>query len=209
LAKKKKLTYAEKRAKAKAIALGLEEREGVSTEDLEKKNKAQQMAFLYDRFLREYKYDSYPKYVKVLDMKHRAFKSFLRAAEFAEELNLPYDVYMKAQFFYIHKWKGRAPHTYELATFNQGNNSKDRAKMFSEENTPVTKKVTARYTQGKASKESKFKNSEGVLKTFQKAYELSEEAVFKKFVPATAYFDYEWLMSNETYMRLKASGEVE
>lgn len=212
MATKKKLTFAEKKARAKALGTGLEKRKKLSPEDQEQFNKAQHMADLYARFLGEYRYTPTQKYTNVVSKDHRAFKHFLNAANFADELNIPRDVYMKAQFFYLHKWKGRAPYSYELATRNKEGNSVDRAVAFTQDVPKASvqeKKVTARYTGGKASKEARFRNSESVLKTFKKAYNLTEEQIFRQFKPATAYFDWEWLKANTLYMKLKHDGELE
>jgi hypothetical protein len=131
---------------------------------------------------------------------YRRFASVLRAAE---ELRVPLDKYLDAQFYFFQSWFRRCPHVFELAT--------DRAKVRVVKYLKLTDKTPqdiGALPMPSISKEHKFRHSEQQLKTFMENYEMSEEQVLKTFAKRTDFFDREWLKSNEVYKRLKSAGEV-
>jgi hypothetical protein len=73
------------------------------------------MAEAYEDKLAEYTKNPFLKYFrKPFGEEHRTYQYFLAAALEAKELKVKPEVWLEAQFYWIDRWLGRAPHTYEL-----------------------------------------------------------------------------------------------
>ena len=175
--------------------------------------KANAIALVYEHYLGIYTNNKTLKYLKEsVTKKEPMYKTWLRAAKQADDLNVSYNFYMKAQFFYFDKWYSRCPKPYEIASYKSKNNANERVRLFElENNKNKNYEVIGKVRRAKISKQAIFAQSSRQLIVLMRNYDKSEREILKKFgrkSQAKYYFDYEWLKQNRTYQQLKASGEL-
>jgi hypothetical protein len=220
---------------AKARAVVAQNKGHVPTlklEDQLQRAKAFAIAKLYEEKLAIYCRKPVLRFVKHLNTQDETI--WLRAALLADQLQMSYELFIKAQFHYFDKWFSKSPRPYEIATSQTGKtDALERARMYLNEvsagtinpnsevlnksNTPF--KVTYDKNQNKKvhfeteqiSKSIRFTQSDFQLRSLMKNYQTTDEAVlrvFAKGAQASLYFDREWLEENQTYQRLKNAGEI-
>jgi hypothetical protein len=182
--------------------------------ELSERIKILQVASIYDSYLAKYTHNKH-KFIpaKFLEPGQQKHKIFQRVIQNAENLNISFDTYMKAQFFYFDKWFSRPPKVQEIASYKSKNNALERAKTFlsEQESVSVRAVVGKVIPQPKVPQNKRFELSKRTLQSIMKNYEASEEEVLARFArgsTAFSYFDKEWLYQNPTYQRLRESGVV-
>ena len=193
--------------------------------------KANKMARAYEDALGVYQNNPTLKYLKGwIQRDSKNFSTWLRAALLAEQLDMSYDLFVKAQFYWYDKWFSKSPRPFEIASYKTKVNALERAKNFISEaakgkinlDKPVVGRVRGSYTHNKrtgkirftddnVAKRVKFENSQIQLQTLMKNYNASEESILKVFAKgtqATLYFDKDWLNQNKTYQKLKEQGDL-
>jgi hypothetical protein len=178
----------------------------------EEELKANEMAQVYEKALGIYKNKPALRYLKgFVRQDTTSFKTWLRAATFAEELEVDYPTYITAQFYYIDKWYSRAPKVHEIASFKSNNNAKHRVMLY------VAERTHDRYVVGPVDgrrSESVVVDtgaSERNLRDLARNFKKSEEEILRVFgKPGVReiYFDYNWLQSNVIFKKLTELGEL-
>lgn len=135
-----------------------------------------------------------------------------RAVSHAEIAGLNFENYIKAQFYYFNKWFKRAPKPIECASTTSQLNSLERAKMFKLAfGEKAAFNLNERSEATSPSSEVKGIYAAQQLQVFMRNYGMSEEEVFRTFAKGNdgfLYFDKEWLLNNQTYRKLKETGEI-
>lgn len=213
LSAKEKLELAKKRAKE----LAAQQKPRTNPEVDQEFINAQNMAVAYEKALGEYKNHKTLNFLKSLTVteakQHRNYNIFVRAVKFADELNVDYTTYVKAQFYYFDKHFNKAPKVRHIASYKTKVPAKERVRLFlKEKNSLKEKKVVGPVIRAPKIPDSvKDRYSDKQLKEFMKNYSLTEKEVFIRFAKgsnAYLYFDRGWLLKNETYQKLKNAGKV-
>lgn len=143
------------------------------------------------------------KILPTIEKTHPNYRVFEKALKLAEELRVTAALYLDAQFYFFQSWFRRCPHVFELV----GPKSQVRVVRYLRLE-DKQKQDKGALPAPSINLESKFRTSERQLKTFMKNYSMTEEQVLKMFAQGHDFFDSEWLKDNETYQKLKNSGEV-
>lgn len=193
--------------------------------------KAFAIASAYEELLGIYIFKPALRYVKgKVSPGSPCFGNWLAAANLADECEIDYFTYVKAQFFAYHTWYSRAPKPQELATYRSNCNAKNRVKLYlnaidsgliSAETNIVGKQskiIDTTTKQGRKAARSeipesvRFRNSENQLRQLMKNYDVSAEKILKVFAKnqeiSQLFFDSDWLHQNETYRQLLSAGEI-
>jgi hypothetical protein len=178
--------------------------------------KAYEMAAEYEAALKIYRKKPFLKVFKTRVLSEQAHKVLLRAANFAEELDVDYETYMKAQFWAMHEWFKRPPKLHQIASFKTKVPAKERVKLYlkATRQGQFNSKREIRSLSRPAPKVSlsvRFQNSERQLRRLMKNYGESEEKILCRFASkrtSYTYFDREWLRENPTYQRLLQEGRI-
>ena len=159
------------------------------------------------------------RFIRVFDTRiesgSNAYILLKRAVTFADKLEVPYDVYVKGIFYTCDKYWNRAATIKDLAAYRTKITSEDMVRQYLadiEENKSVsTARVVAPARNIEIPKRVSYRQSEVQLRKLMHNYNMSEEEIIEKFCGGLygfLYFDKDWLLSNETYCRLKEEGRV-
>jgi len=209
--KSKKLTGKEKLELAKAKAKQVI---GNGREITPNEQRAQKMAYAYEDALRKYACLPTLKFLrKPITSDHPAtYHVWLRAAMIAEGLEMGYDEYIKAQFFYFDKWFNKAPKPLDIASYKTERSALKRAMMYRlEESAPKGNIVGPVRPTPAVPQSVKWTNSDRVLKSMSSNFKVSEEEILRVFAQkesADLFFDSSWLSQHPIYLKLKAAGEI-
>jgi hypothetical protein len=180
----------------------------VPDKSTEERTKIYLMKYAYEDMLKSYTHSPFLRFFKASwsNGTHVRVQSFLlKAATLADQYEVEYFTFVKAQFYWFDKWFRRAPYVYELS----GQSGKfpaskrlveylalDRAgKINNEISSPVVPQRKRAVDPNKLDKAN--------LKTLNdlcKAYRLTEEEALTKFAPA-GLFDLEWLKKRKQEKR--------
>jgi hypothetical protein len=203
----KQLLSEKAQVRAKRIAMGLEKRENDETS-----LKVREMIFTYETILGEYCYEPTLKFTKgTISPEHRSFGQFKRAALIADQLEVSYEVFVRAQFYWFNKWFNRFPKPYELSglksKFPTPKRVKEYVKMVN--NGSISGIVTGVGTRFQLDENEIDKYNEKMFNQLMQAWSLTEEEVMLRFArTGVGYFDYNWLKKNLVYKRLKAERKL-
>ena len=203
----KQLLSEKAQARAKRVAMGLEKRKNDETS-----LKVREMIFTYETILGEYCYEPTLKFTKgTISPEHRSFGQFKRAALIADQLEVSYEVFVRAQFYWFNKWFNRFPKPYELSglksKFPTPKRVKEYVKMVN--NGSISGIVTGVGTRFQLDENEIDKYNEKMFNQLMQAWSLTEEEVMLRFArTGVGYFDYNWLKKNLVYKRLKAERKL-
>jgi hypothetical protein len=161
--------------------------------------KAKEMGYAYEQMMSKYFHNPSLRYFKSLSngLVQPCVKSFLSKAVFlAEQANVSYDVYVKAQFYWFDKWFRRHPKINELCSIGGKRSSIWRIQEFLKiedyNNIEVSSVSIRTVTMSYIDDKTLDKINRSRLNQVCKAYNLTEEEAFSRFAP-TGLFDLEWL----------------
>lgn len=203
---KRQATIVKKNAEAKARlrANKLKPKQELSETD----RAVRDMAAAYEEALSEYRGESFTRiFTKRLVPGVKWYAILARAVEFANEMELDFETYIKGLFYVADKWGNRAPKIQELSDYKTKMPAKDRVALFLKEQPSKSSKVVG-ILQPKIEipQAVKSMNSERQLRAFMRNLGLTEEQVLQKFAMTSDYvnyFDRKWLMGHPTYQHLK------
>lgn len=176
-----------------------------------------EMAYEYEQALNDYNGKPTKTFKTNIEEGTRSWTLLSRAVGFAKELGIDARTYVKGLFYIHDKWWNKHPNTREISDYKTKIPAKERvarylAEVASGEAVDAKKVVGPVSTKViKIPQSSKSLQSERQLKAFMSNYSMSEEEVFLEFAQGTSalmYFDAKWLVSNETYTRLKEEGRI-
>lgn len=187
---------------------------GFVPDNAEDSARAHSMAVAYESAMQEYRNNRFLKVFKGSPLLYeKTYGYLLRAAQFADELGVDYETYIKAQFWAMHEWYKRSPKLHHIASFKSKVPSKERVTLYlaAIRKGAVSAERQVRGISRRAPRVSlsvRFQNSERQLKRLMKTYQETEEQILCRFATTSSYFDREWLMANDTYRRLSAEGRI-
>ena len=140
----------------------------------------------------------------------RWYSTLLRAVEFAKELKVTPEVYIKGLFYVADQWGNRAPKVQELADYKTKVTARDRVNMYLQATrtgiTRVDKKVVGKLQPvAPVPQTVKSRQAAKQLQMFMQNFDLTEEEALRTY---SEYFDNKWLLSLPTYLQLVAEGAV-
>ena len=194
-------TLEKARAKAKAKGTG---------EDTTRKHlsDATVLAYAYEACLSRYHHRMI-SYIKDGKLKRGSGGHFSSAAKLAQELNADPNEFIEAQFYFMHKWYGKAPSTQQLKT-KGGKWSADKRyvkwKLLQESGelmdftSPVMPSVNPEL-------EDILEINQSRLEKLMRQWNLTERECLLTFVPQHM-FDEVWLSRNNTYKDILMKGEM-
>lgn len=145
----------------------------------------------------------------------KSFQTLARAVQFAKELNVDYRTYVTGLFYIADKWWNKAPSLREISDYKTKIPAKERVSIYLQEikqgEAKAGKKVVGAVKKIVVPESVKFRQSDIQMRSFMKNYGISEEEVFERFgqgKEAFLYFDKDWLLANETYLRLREEGRI-
>lgn len=176
------------------------------------------MSCTYTAHVRQYRTDTWqtPSVLQISPGTSQ-YTCFLKAADLADRLQVTYEVFVKAQFFWFDRWFLRTPKIWELLNSEQGKfSAEERVRRYLEEISAGAvdeRKAVVGPVRGspKVSAETKALYCEKSLKRLMQVHNATEEQIllaFAKGENAQFYFDLHWLKQNPTYLQLKASGAL-
>lgn len=196
---------------ALSVALHSMKAEKVSTED----QKIEEMGYAYERVLGTYFHNPTLRYFKSLKngaINPSVKSSLLKSAYIADEYNVSYDIYVKSQFYWFHKWFRRYPKVFELCSVSSKYPAFWRIQEFLKienyDKINVLSVVvgTARVESLDAKEVDKINRS--TLNQVCKAYNLTEEEAILRFAPV-GLFDLVWLKrQKQIYKKLREEGLI-
>jgi hypothetical protein len=166
------------------------------------------MAYAYEEALGHYLHRPALRYIKTTDpKKNRAFVYFQKAAVIADRLDMDYEDYIQAQFYWFDQWFRRHPKVYELASLRSKFPAIDRAiayqRLIRDEDHP-RRKVQSLSRRVIASDDQLDKINTERLNRLISSWQLTEEEVLLRFSAAdVGYFDVQWLRKHPVYQRLQ------
>ena len=181
-------------------------------------HKAHAMALAYEAQLRTYQSKPFLRFLTggIVQPGHKRYQQWCQAADQADELDVAYEFYVKAQFYWFDKWFSRAPKPHELRSSKTQYNAKERVRLYAQEIAkgaalPERKVLSRVRTAPRVSRAVRFNTSANQMATLMKNHGATEEEILKVFAKgadALLYFDRDWLRQNQTYQRLKKAKEL-
>ena len=168
---------------------------------------ALKLAQAYESKLKEYTKNPHLKYLKgVFSDQRRSYKSFLRAAKLAEELEMPPKQFIEAQFYYFHEWFTKEPAPHNLSGGKGEKNARWRAKNYRDDSgrdhEDRLDRVVSTGTVVKTTQKQRDSHSEKLLKDLL-ASGMTEEEVFREYAqPGMNNFSQRWLIKQPAWKRL-------
>jgi hypothetical protein len=123
-----------------------------------------------------------------------------RAVTLAEKYNVDYQTYMKAQFYWFHKWFRRPPRLFEI-TGGKGKYPAERRLREYIELKPSEEVSSMVMPTTGIEKETLDKINEKRLEQLSEIWDKTEEEVLRLF---SEVFDPAWLKRNPVYQKLQA-----
>jgi hypothetical protein len=173
------------------------------------------MCFAYEDTLKKYNHAitvGYTRFYTGVKDKPRLRSIMLNSANIAKKNNVSFEEFVKAQFYWIHKWFNRAAKIYELngvsGKFPAEWRLQEYIKLNSEgklNNQSTSSPVVFRESDIDPKLIDKINKER--LTQLRELYNLSEEECFFQFVPA-GMFDLGWLKRQAIYKTLKTKGLV-
>lgn len=179
---------------------------------LSKMSPAMRMAYVYEEVYLLYQHQ--PKLSE--DSKRRLITdrsriAFQKAANLADSVGADYHTYVKAQFYWIHKWRGRACKIYEMHSESGKYSAVGRYKAYVEHMNSgerMEEDICRPYVKVASIKNSElYQANKDRMKRLKKVWGLDEEAILLAFFHE-GVFDLDWLITNETYCRLKSEKKL-
>lgn len=180
---------------------------------------AYKMALSYEYYLGIYRHDPTLKYINKKTFENpKHLSKWKKAVEFASEMSVDFDVYVKAQFWVFDQWFKRAPTPSELASYQSKIPSKERVKIYllaiaSGKADPAKdvcyNAIPSRLDMIKQS--VKDINCSNQLRQLAKNYEIAEVAILTLLIKnnnAHLFFDPVWVQNHPVYKQLKSNGEI-
>lgn len=145
------------------------------------------------------------------------YASWVAAARCADELGMDYLTYVRAQFWFFHRWFARAASPHELRHSATGKvPAMERARAYAEllasGEVPPDHDVCAKaLAAAPRPVGARAEQSEDTLRQLCKRHEMSVDDVFRNFARgsgAAALFDRAWLDAHPVYCALRDAGEL-
>lgn len=156
-------------------------------------NPADLAASLYYKMVDEYHVRS--SYKQVTTPTKRSIQLWTRVVKCADEVGLPIESYLRAQFAYFHRAFGRVPELSQLATAK----AKDRAKLFVE----GPKKIIGNDIRMDRNVAQLLRDAEEQMRQLCRQHNLSREDVYRKFVlTGLFFFPKEYLNADPVYKKV-------
>lgn len=166
------------------------------------------MAYAYEEAFGNYVHRPGLRFIKNgrLDPENVTSTYFEQAAKMADSIGADYDEYVKAQFYWIHRWFGRPCKPHELRGRGGKFPAIRRWREFKklEDGPDVSSSVTHIAS---ISKEELDKINKDRLEQLMKLWGMDVAECLITFVPE-GIFDEQWLSSNSCYQKLKRLGRI-
>lgn len=199
--------------KARQIALGQKTRKIVLGDD-KTLVKVREMTYTYEMILGEYSHHPALKFVKGMvspENNPRAFGQFKRAALIADQIDVDYETYLRAQFYWFDKWFNRAPKPYELSSLKSKFPAPERVRKYLQllAEGKARKVVTCIGKRVQIDSKEIDKCNDRKMSQLMQQWGLPEEIVLLRFArPGIGYFDQSWLRKNKIWIRLRQEGRL-
>jgi len=170
---------------------------------------ALKLAFVYERVLGEYWHNKTLRFFTRLSevgIKPTTLGQLKKAAVLAEQLEVDHETYVRAQFYWFHKWFRRRPKIMEMCSTSTGrHNAVWRVREYLKvQGGSVHSKEMPRET---VPFEKLDKINGKRLEQLVQAWGKSPTEIIQIFAHS-GVFDQRWLEKNETYRRLLSAGKL-
>lgn len=161
------------------------------------------MAYAYEEAFGEYVHRPGLKFIKNgrLDPENVTSSFFAQAARLADSVKADYDEFVRAQFYWIHKWFGRPCRPHELRGKGGKFPAVNRWREYRKLGNMASVSSSVTYT-ATVSEEELDKINKGRLEHLMELWGLDEDQCLIAFVPE-GIFDEQWLLGNSSYQRLR------